>query len=59
MTSNCLYFRLGEACSHVAALMFKVQIAVHMGLTTKSSTSDICKWNSSFRKEVNIRKINL
>ncbi|XP_033747958.1 uncharacterized protein LOC117332976 [Pecten maximus] len=49
---------LGEACSHIAALMFKIQIAVHMGLTTKSSTSDICKWNSTFRKEIEPKTVS-
>ena len=46
------YFRLGEVCSHVAALLFKVEIAVKMGLTRTSSTSDACKWNASFRKQL-------
>ncbi|XP_036002672.1 uncharacterized protein LOC118565784 [Fundulus heteroclitus] len=43
---------LGEVCSHVAALLFKVEMAVKMGLTQSSSTSKACQWNSSFRKEV-------
>ncbi|XP_069108751.1 uncharacterized protein [Argopecten irradians] len=43
---------LGEVCSHVGALLFKVEIAVKMGLTQTSSTSKACQWNSSFRKEV-------
>ena len=38
--------RLGEGCSHVAAVMFKVEYAVRQGFT--SVTSSICGWNSSF-----------
>ncbi|VDI16885.1 Hypothetical predicted protein [Mytilus galloprovincialis] len=43
---------LGEVCSHVAALLFKVEIGVKMGLNQTSSTSKACQWNSTFRKEV-------
>ncbi|XP_048734036.1 uncharacterized protein LOC125650107 isoform X2 [Ostrea edulis] len=43
---------LGEVCSHVAALLFKVEMAVKMGLTKSSSTSKACQWNCTFRKEV-------
>ncbi|KAH3822281.1 uncharacterized protein LOC127881093 [Dreissena polymorpha] len=43
---------LGEVCSHVAALLFKMDTAVRLGLTSKSSTSDACKWNRAFRREL-------
>ena len=43
---------LGEVCSHVGALLFKVDMAVKLGLTQKSSTSKACEWNKTFRKEV-------
>ena len=36
---NC---RLGEGCSHVVAVMFKVECAVRLGHT--SVTSQACKW---------------
>jgi len=49
---TCIYCRLGEVCSHIGALLFKVEIAVKMGLTQTSSTSKACQWNNSFRKEV-------
>ncbi|XP_067655510.1 uncharacterized protein [Haliotis asinina] len=43
---------LGEVCSHVAALLFKVDAAVRAGLTSKACTSDACKWNAAYRKEL-------
>ncbi|XP_067678814.1 uncharacterized protein [Haliotis asinina] len=43
---------LGEVCSHIAALLFKVDIAVRAGLTSKACTSDACKWNSAYRREL-------
>ena len=50
----CFNCRLGEVCSHVAAVLFKVEIGVRLGMTQTSSTSQACKWNKSFRDEVNI-----
>ncbi len=44
--------RLGETCSHIAAVLFKVEIGVRIGLSTVSSTSEACRWNKSFRDEV-------
>ena len=44
------YFRLGEGCSHVAAVMFKVECAVRLGHT--SVTSQPCWWNDAFCKKV-------
>lgn len=54
-----LYFRLGEVCSHVAALLFKVEMGVKIGLTKSSSTSKSCEWNCTFRKEVNFIQLTL
>ena len=45
-----LHFRLGEGCSHVAAIMFKVECAVRQGYT--STTSQLCKWNETFCHKV-------
>ncbi|XP_061703411.1 uncharacterized protein LOC133515122 [Syngnathoides biaculeatus] len=44
---------LGEVCSHVAALLFKVDATVRAGLTSTASTGEACKWNASYRKELN------
>ena len=43
---------LGSACSHLAALLFKLQAAVHYNLNEKTeSTSQLCSWNAA-RKHV-------
>ncbi|CAC5384490.1 unnamed protein product [Mytilus coruscus] len=42
---------LGEVCIHVGALLFKVEMAVKIGITQTSSTSKACQWNNRFRKE--------
>ena len=44
--------RLGEVCSHVAAILFKIEVAVKLGLTKTSSTSEACKWNKTFREKI-------
>lgn len=44
--------RLGEVCSHVSAILFKIEVAVKLGLTMASSTSEACKWNKTFREKV-------
>ena len=43
---------LGEVCSHAAALLFKVEAAVKLGLTTASSTSEACAWNRTYREKI-------
>ena len=48
--------RLGEGCSHAAAIMFKVECAVRLGHT--SVTSQSCKWNEVFCKKANILPVN-
>lgn len=45
-------YSLGEVCSHAAAVLFKMELATRVGLTTVSSTSDACKWNQTFREQV-------
>ena len=51
----CIYFvifiiRLGLACSHVAAVLFKLQACVQLGMNKKACTSKLCQWNVSRRK---------
>ncbi|CAC5408719.1 unnamed protein product [Mytilus coruscus] len=43
---------LGEMCSHIAAVLFKIKLGVRYGVTQKSVTSEECKWNKVFRKQV-------
>ena len=51
----CIYFviliiRVGSACSHVAAVLFKLQACVQLGMNEKACTSKLCQWNVSRRK---------
>ena len=43
-------YRLGEGCSHSAAILFKVECAVRNGYT--SSKSNPCAWNQMFSTKV-------
>ena len=52
MTSSFFSFRLGEACSHVAVVLFKVEYVVRNGYT--AVTSQTCSWNQTFCKHVSI-----
>ena len=53
---NLLDYRLGKGCSHVAAVLFKVECAVRLGYT--SSTSQLCAWNQDHCTQV-ISTLNL
>lgn len=57
-----LFFSLGEACSHIGALLYKIQFAVVAGITA-ACTEKKCEWNASFTKNgnsflSNIRALN-
>ena len=54
----CIY-RLGEMCSHVAALLFKVEACVRLGIATMTSTSLPCVWNQAFSKKVKLLVLKL
>ncbi|KAK2144177.1 hypothetical protein LSH36_780g02063 [Paralvinella palmiformis] len=43
---------LGESCSHLAALWFKVEAAVRLGYTRRGCTELPCCWNNDFVKKV-------
>ena len=49
-----LTYRLGEVCSHIAAVLFKVETIVRLGYTTVPCTSRPCEWNQAFSKKVYI-----
>ena len=51
-------FRLGEVCSHVAALLFKVETACRLGYTEPSCTSLPCRWNNDFKTGVSTHLIS-
>ena len=40
----------GSACSHIAAVLFKLQACVQLGMNKKACTSKLCQWNVSRRK---------
>ncbi|KAJ8036273.1 hypothetical protein HOLleu_20199 [Holothuria leucospilota] len=42
---------LGESCSHVAALLFKIETAVRMGYTKSVSTDQLYQQNQCFTKK--------
>ena len=44
--------RRGEVCSHVAAVLFKVETACRLGYTKPTCTSLPCAWNQSFSSKV-------
>ena len=50
LVSSLITFRLGESCSHVAAILFKIESAVRLGYT--SVTSVPSKWNDAFDTKV-------
>ena len=51
LTGNCTCMAgLGSACSHVAALLFKLETAVHAGLNERTvATSELCAWKACKR----------
>lgn len=49
---------LGESCTHIGALLFKIEAAVRSGYTRKSCTSEACKWNNDFVKKVKGKPIS-
>lgn len=49
---------LGEVCSHVAATLFKVEMAVKLGLNKAACTDEACQWNRTFRKQLDVNPIS-
>ncbi|KAL3880031.1 hypothetical protein ACJMK2_032303 [Sinanodonta woodiana] len=53
VTGHCTCMAgLGEVCSHVAALLFKVEASTRLGFNQVSCTSVPCQWNQNFTKKV-------
>lgn len=48
-----LNFRLSEVCSHIGALLFKIEASVRLGYTKKTHPERPCQWNAEFIDEVN------
>ena len=43
---------LGESCSHVGALLFKMEAAARTGVTKRICTEVACQWNNDFVKKI-------
>ena len=52
-----LYTRLGESCSHIGALLFKIEMAVRLGYTQVAVTDKPCSWNNDFVKKIEGERI--
>ncbi|XP_065645943.1 uncharacterized protein LOC136076523 [Hydra vulgaris] len=48
---NCMT-GLGETCSHVAAILFKIEAAVRLEIISKTCTDVPCQWNQIFTRDV-------
>ena len=49
----CFYiFRLGESCSHVTALLFKLEATVRLGYTSQAGTDKPCEGSNFFTEKV-------
>ena len=46
------YLRLGETCSHVAAMLHKIKAAIRVGLTGSKPTELLCEWNETFVRNI-------
>ena len=49
---------LDESCSHIAALLFKIEAAVRSGFTRRSCTEEACSWNVDFVKKIEPAEIS-
>eukprot|EP00731_Ephydatia_muelleri_P024890 Em0016g1161a len=47
------YQRLGELCSHIGAVLFKVEACVRVGKESVTCTSLPCTWNQTFSTKIN------
>ena len=47
-----LFYRLGESCSHIGAILYKIEASVRLGYTKQAGTDIPCKWNNDFVKRV-------
>ncbi|KAG8175943.1 hypothetical protein JTE90_026927 [Oedothorax gibbosus] len=51
LSSHCTCMAgLGEACSHIAAILFAIETTIKLGLNKPSCTSVPCKWKAVMQK---------
>ena len=43
---------IGEGCSHIAAVLFKIECAVRLGYT--AGTSQPCQWNEAYSQKARL-----
>ena len=53
MNAHCTCMAgLGESCTHIGALLFKIEAAVRAGFTRRACTDEACLWNDDFKENV-------
>ena len=55
--SDCFLLRLGESCSHIGAISFKIEAAVRLGYNKQACTDVACKWTNDFIKKIEGKEI--
>ena len=49
----CSYnLRLGETCSHIAAMLYKIEAAIRAGLTGSTPAELPCEWKETFVRNI-------
>jgi len=56
---DCVLCSRGEVCSHVAAILFKVEAFIRLGLATLTCTSQPCLWNQAYSKKVTHNSLSI
>lgn len=49
---------LGESCTHIGAILFKIEAAVRTGYTRRACTEEACQWNDDFKDKVTFARIS-
>ncbi len=53
MNAHCTCMAgLRESCTHIGALLFKIEAAVRAGFTRRACTDEACLWNDDFKENV-------
>ena len=47
----------GKSCSHVGAMLWKIEFAVRNGMTGKSCTDETVKWNQTTKRNIQPKAI--
>ena len=53
MNAHCTCIAgLRESCTHIGALLFKIEVAVRAGFTRRACTDEACLWNDDFKENI-------